>query len=137
MKKKITIFFMIVFILLLPIMINAFSKVMTPDKILLVGHQISEYEFEFTKEIKDEQKVSEFEQLFEEIVFSTEEWHEETYADTIFQINHKEGIYTHSLKIWIDGEEAIMLKTHDRENKTATIGKLSKSQLENLETIIK
>ncbi|MFB1051990.1 hypothetical protein [Paraliobacillus sp. JSM ZJ581] len=74
MKKKSTIFFIIVLILLIPIIIIIFNKVMEPDKVLHVGHSVSKYEFEFTKEIKDKKKISEFEQLFEEVVFSTEEW---------------------------------------------------------------
>ena len=103
-----------------------------PDKILVVGHQISEMAFEFTKEIKDEEKIAEFENLFEEIVFSTEEWNEEAYADDIIlQINHK-GFFTHPLRIWIDGDEATALITGDEDN----IGKLSKSQLEDLKAII-
>ena len=106
---------------------------MMPDKILVVGHQVSEYVFEFTKEIKDKDRIAEFENLFEEIVFSTEEWNEETYADIILQINHKEGIFTHPLEIWIDGDEATALIPGLVED---NIGRLSKSQLENLKAII-
>ncbi len=104
-----------------------------PDKILVVGHQISENGYEFTKEIKAEEKIAEFENLFEEIVFSTEEWDEEAYADIILQINHKKGIFTHPLRIWIDGDEATVLIVGLAE---ANLGKLSKSQLENLKDII-
>lgn len=104
-----------------------------PDKILVVGHQISEYAFEFTKEIKDADKITEFENLFEEIVFSTEEWNEESYADIILQINHKEGIFTHPLSIWIDGDDATVVIRGSIEDNT---GKLSKSQLDNLKSII-
>ena len=106
---------------------------MMPDKILVVGYQISEYAFEFTKEIKDEEKIAKFEKLFEEIVFSTEEWNEKAYADIILQINHKQGIFTHPLRIWIDGDEATVLIAGLAEE---NLGKLSKSQLENLKAII-
>ena len=108
---------------------------MMPDKILVVGHQISEYAFEFTKEIKDADKIAEFEDLFEEIVFTTEEWNEESYADIILQINHKKGIFTHPLRIYIDknGDAALAIISGFNEN---NMGKLSKSQLEKLKTII-
>lgn len=132
-KKKIVIFSIIILIFLFPNIRNVFNKIMMPDKILVVGHQVSEYAFEFTKEIKDEEKIAEFENLFEEIDFSTEEWNAEAYADIILQINHKTGIFTHPLRIWIDGDEATALITGlDEDN----IGKLSKSQLENLKAII-
>ncbi|MFB1051989.1 hypothetical protein [Paraliobacillus sp. JSM ZJ581] len=51
-------------------------------------------------------------------------------------IKHKEGISTHLLRVWINGDEAIVLQSYDMESNTATIGKLSKTQLENLQTII-
>lgn len=104
-----------------------------PDKILLAGHQISDYGFEFTKEIKDKEKISEYENLFEQIVFLSDEWNEEAYADIILRINHNKGIFTHPLEIWIDGDEATVLITGFNEN---NIGKLSKPQLEKLKTII-
>jgi hypothetical protein len=104
-----------------------------PDKILVVGHQISEYAFEFTKEIKDEEKIAKFEKLFEEIVFSTEEWNEKAHSDIILQINHKQGIFTHPLRIWIDGDEATVLIAGLAEE---NLGKLSKSQLKDLKAII-
>jgi len=106
---------------------------MMPDKILVVGHQISEYAFEFTKEIKDEEKIAKFEDLFEEINFLDGEWNEDAYADIILQINHKQGIFTHPLRIWIDGDGATAIIIGLAEG---NIGKLSKSQLGNLKAII-
>ena len=120
-------------ILLFPAIRNVFNKIMMPDKILVVGHQISEYAFEFTKEIKDEEKIAKFEKLFEEIVFSTEEWNEKAHSDIILQINHKQGIFTHPLRIWIDGDEATVLIAGLAEE---NLGKLSKSQLKDLKAII-
>lgn len=134
-KKKILIFSIIILMLLFPTIRNVFNKVMMPDKILVVGHQISELSFEFTKEIKDADKIAEFEDLFEEIVFTTEEWNEESYADIILQINHKKGIYTHPLRIYIGKNEdsALAIISGLSEN---NIGKLSKSQLGKLKAII-
>lgn len=136
MKRKFIALFIVVLILLLPTMINTFSKVMMPDKVLHVGHGIDKYSGEFTREIKDEKKISEFEQLCEEVIFSEEEWNEEKPADLVFKIDHKEGIYTHFLEVWINQEGAIMSYGNDWENNMATIGELSKSQFEKLESII-
>lgn len=130
MKKKVMIVVIIVLILLFPVM----KKTMTPDKVLLVGHQVGNYEFEFTKEIKDKEKIAEFENLFEQVDFSSSEWNEEKYPDMIVQINHKEGYFTHTFHIWINGDEgiAIIWTSEDKE-----IGKLSSSQVETLKRIIK
>lgn len=133
MKKKIVIVLIIISILLFPTIRKGFNEVMMPDKVLVVGHQISEYAFEFTKEIRDKEKIEEFENLFEEMDFLTEEWNEGAYADIILQINHKEGIFTHPLRIWIIGDEATALIAGLTED---NICKLSKSQLDNLKAII-
>ena len=85
------------------------NEFMTPDKVLVVGHQIGDHEFEFTKEIKDKEKIVEFEKLFDQVDFSSGEWNEETYPDMIVQINHKDGYFTHPFHIWINGDEGIAL----------------------------
>ncbi len=127
------IFVIIVLILLFPVIKNTFNKFMTPDKVLLVGHQVSDYSFEFTKEIKDEEKIAEFENLFDKVSFSSNEWNEETYPDMIVQINHKEGIFTHAFHIWINGDEGIALIWTSEEKK---MGELSSSQVNTLKRII-
>lgn len=78
MKKIFMIAVIIVLILLLPVVKNTFNKFMTQDKVLVVGHYISDHAFEFTKEIKDEEKIAEFENLFDQVKFSSSEWDEDT-----------------------------------------------------------
>ncbi len=120
-------------ILLFPIFKNTFNEIMTPDKVLMVGHQIDEHTFEFTREIKVKEKIADFEKLFEQINFSEEELKEESYPDIVVQINHKSGIFTHAFKIWFSGEEGIA-EIYTTEEKL--IGKLSNSQVRVLQEII-
>ncbi|MEL5864855.1 hypothetical protein [Clostridium cochlearium] len=133
MKKKVMIVTTILLIFLFPVVRNTFNKIMTPDKVLVVGHQISNDAFEFTKEIKNKEKIDEFENLFDQINFSTGEWHAETYPDMIVQINHKEGYFTHAFHIWSNGDEGIALMWTLEEKQ---IGKLSNSQVGILKRII-
>ncbi len=133
LKKKMMMVVIIVLILLFPVIKNTFNKFMAPDKVLLVGHQVSDYSFEFTKEIKDEEKIVEFENLFDQVNFSSAEWNEETYPDMIVQINHKEGIFTHAFNIWINGYEGIALI---RTSEDKEIGRLTGSQVNELKRII-
>lgn len=102
-----------------------------------MGHQIDEYQGEFTKEIKDEKKILKFEEIFDNIVFVTEEWYPEKPADLVFRLDHKEGIFTHFYKVWINDQESIVLSAFDSENNITTIAKLSNEQLDDLESIIK
>ena len=123
----------VVLILILPVLSKAFNNFMTPDKVLLVGHQVSDLAFEFTKEIKDEEKIVEFENIFDQVNFSSNEWNEEKYPDMIVQINHKEGIFTHAFHIWINGDEGIALIWTSEEKE---MGRLSRTQVETLKRII-
>ncbi|MCG1013285.1 MAG: hypothetical protein GX892_01680 [Thermoanaerobacteraceae bacterium] len=133
MKKKVMIVVIIVLILLFPFFKNTFKKYMAPDKVLVVGHHISDHAFTFTKEIKDQKKIAEYENLFNQIKFSRGECDEDTYPDIILQINHKTGIFTHPLHIWMKGDEGIALIWTLEEPE---IGKLSSSQVETLKRII-
>lgn len=53
----------IVLILMFPVIKKTINEFMIPDKVLLVRHQIDEHAFEFKKEIKDKEKIVEFENL--------------------------------------------------------------------------
>ncbi|MGM0523876.1 MAG: hypothetical protein ACQER2_07525 [Bacillota bacterium] len=136
MKKKVIVFFIIALTLLLPIAINTFSELVAPNKILFVGHQVNEYQGEFTKEIKDEKKILKFEEIFDHLVFVTEEWYPEKPADLVFRLDHKEGIFTHFYKVWVNDREAIVLGAFDSENGLTTIAKLSNKQVNDLEALI-
>ena len=107
LKKKVMIVVIIVLILLFPFFKNTFKKYMAPDKVLVVGHHISDHAFTFTKEIKDPKKIAEYEAFFYEIKFIPGEYDEARYADVIMQINHKSGIFTHPLHIWFKDDEGI------------------------------
>lgn len=133
MKKKVVIVIIITLILLVSINGNTFNEFMTPNKVLLVGHQISDQAFEFIKEIKDKKKIAEFENLFDQVNFSSGEWDVETYPDMVVQINHKEGYFTHAFHIWINGDEGIALIWTLEEKE---IGRLSSSQVDTLKRII-
>ena len=120
-------------ILIFPILRNTFNEITAPDKVLVVLKQVDEHTMEVTKEIKDKEKITDFENIFDEISFEQKEWEEESYADVIVQINHKKGIYTHPLKIWFNVEEgtAQMYTIEDKE-----IGKLSSTQVKALQEIL-
>lgn len=132
LKKKVIIGIIVGLILLFPILRNKLNEIMAPDKVLIVGHQIDEHTFEFTREIKDKEKIADFENLFEQVSFWEEEKEKESYPDIIVQINHKRGISTHAFKIWFIGEEGIA-EIYTTEEKL--IGKLSSSQVKALKEI--
>lgn len=136
MKKKSTIFLVIILLLLTPILVNIFSKVIAPDKILFIGHQIDEHRFDFTEEIKNEKKILKFEEIFDNLNFVTEEWYPEKSADLVFRIDHKDGTFTHFYKVWINDKEAIILSAFDSISSLTTIAKLSNEQINDLESII-
>lgn len=133
MKKKVFIGIIIGVILLFPVLRNAYNETMAPEKVLVVGNQISEYSFQFTKEITDKEKISDFEKLFDEISFVEDDLKEESYPDLMVQINHKRGIWTHPLKIWFSGDEGIA-QMYTIEQKR--IGKLSDIQVKALMEIL-
>lgn len=54
--------------------------------------------------VLSQEKIAEFENLFNEVNFLSNEWHEEIYHDMIVQINHKEVYFTHAFHIWINGK---------------------------------
>lgn len=123
----------IVLILMFPVIKKTINEFMIPDKVLLVGQQIDEHAFEFKKEIKDKEKIVEFENLFDQVNFSSNEWNEETYPDMIVQIDHKEGYFTHAFHIWIKGDEGVVLIWTSGKKE---VGKLSRSQVETLKRIL-
>ena len=132
MKKKVVIGIIIGVILLFPILRNAYTEAMAPDKVLVAGNQIDAYSFQFTKEIRDEKKIADFEKIFDEIAFVEENLEEASYPDFIVQINHKRGIWTHPLKIWFDGEEGLaQMYTVEKTR----IGRLSGAQVKALQEI--
>ena len=45
-------------------------KVMKPDKTLQVGSQVGETSYKFSEEIKDKEKIAEFENWFNKITFT-------------------------------------------------------------------
>lgn len=106
---------------------------MEPDKVLRVGTQVSEYTFQFSKEIKDKEKIIEYENWFDEIDFSEEVEKQDDYADIILQIDHKEGISTHHASLWINESNIIIVNGIGAESRS---GKISNSQLNSLQNII-
>jgi hypothetical protein len=138
LKKKVVIGIIIGviigFILPFPVLRNAFNQAMAPDKILVAGNQIDAYSFQFTKEIRDKEKIADFEKLFDEIAFVEEPLEEASYPDLIVQINHKRGIWTHPLRIWFDGEEGI---AQQYTIEKPMIGRLSGTQVRALQEIFK
>lgn len=113
-----------------------FPKVLQPDKTLQVGSQVGEDVFQFTYEIKDKEKIVEYEKWFDNIEFSeeAEEEFRDDYADIIVQIrNYKEGISTHPVSIWIDGNDITVINQLGTGN---GMSKISKDHLHDLQAII-
>jgi len=134
LNKRLIIFVILVLSLLFPTISTTFEKLMIPDKVLLIGHQIDDTTIDFSKEIRDKEKIKEFESLFNEVEFLEGEWNNETpYPDMITQIRHKEGISTHWFEIWINDEECIVLISMSDET---LVGRLTKSQVDTLKRIV-
>ena len=110
------------------------KNAMTPDKILVVGDRVDDYGIDFSKEIKDKEKINDFENLFEEVDFK-EEWSGgKRESDMVTQIIHaKEGFITHWFEIWINEDEGLAVKS--MEDKPIA-GKLTKIQIKKLKEIV-
>lgn len=134
MKKRLIMIAIIVLVLLFPTIKITLDKIMIPDKVLLVGHQIDDTAIDFSKEIKDKKKINEFENIFKEVEFLEGESNKETtYPDMITHIRHKEGIATHWFKIWINEEEGIAVISMSQET---LVGRLKKPQVDTLKRIV-
>jgi len=134
LKKRLIIIAIIVLALLFPTIRTTLDKIMIPDKVLLVGHQIDDTAIDFSKEIKDKEKISEFENIFKEVKFLKGESNKETtYPDMITHIRHKEGIATHWFKIWINDEEGTAIISMYQQT---LVGRLEKSQVNALKRIV-
>lgn len=120
-------------ILSFPFIRDVYNKVTVADKVLVVGEQVSDIKIDFIKEIKNVEKIIKYENMYDQIHFSINEWDAETYPDVILTINHKGGYDTHYLNIWIDENGGIALIPNTSGNNFA---KLSKKQLEELKEII-
>lgn len=109
-------------------------KVINPDTTLQVGSQLSKSSYEFSEEIKDKEKIAEFENWFDKINFTEKIDEPEGYADIILQIRHyKEGTSTHPISIWLDGNESTVINGIGSKDR---VGKISNSQLDDLRNII-
>ena len=129
MKKKIlfsSIIGLILLVLILP-------KIIEPKKVLQVGTQINETSYQFTQEIKDKEKIAEFEKWFDEIDFSKDIEVQEEHADMILQIRHKEGVSTHPVSLWINGNNITVTNDIGADTKG---GKITKAQLDELQDIL-
>lgn len=78
MKKRLIIIAIIALILLIPTIKATFDKLMIPDKVLVIGHRVNGNVIDFNREIKDKEKINEFENIFKEVEFLEEEWNKET-----------------------------------------------------------
>lgn len=133
MNKRIIILIIISLIFLVATFGNRFRQFTKPDRILLVGYQVSESVTEYKKEIKDQNKITEFEELFDKVHFSNGEIVEDRYPDFVVQIMHmNEGYSTHYFSIWIDGDEGFAMINSDEK----LIGRLSSYQMNILSSII-
>lgn len=131
MKKK-WIFFAVAMVLILFL---AITKLMKPEKTLVVGSQVDDSSYDFTEEIKDKEKIVEFEKWFNNIDFSSEIKEPNGYAEIIIIIrDYEQGTYTHPVSLWIDEDNFIVTNKIGFEN---TGGKISKTQLDELQKIIK
>ena len=136
MKRKTSLYItasMIVIVLLLV----SLPKLLQPDETLQVGHQVGEFTYEYTDEIKEKEKIVEYEKWFDGIEF-TEEGDEpkalDEFADIIVQVRrYNEGTSTHPVSIWIGEDEAIIVNGIGYEYGA---GRLSLAELEDLYGIL-
>jgi len=115
--------------------------VTSPDNTLRVGEQVDETKINFIKEIKDEEKISEYEDLLKELVFSTKELDIENYHDLSLHVMHKKGYITDVILLWIEKDEGIVVKPStglmlESNNSKENLAKLTKQQLKKLREII-
>ena len=107
---------------------------MKPDKTLQVGSQVGETSYKFSEEIKDKEKIAEFENRFDEITFTEGLDEPNGYADIIVQIRYYEdGTSTNPISVWFDENESTVVNGIGSEGST---GKLSSHQLDDLKDIV-
>ena len=109
-------------------------KVMKPDKTLQVGSQVGETSYKFSEEIKDKEKIVEFENWFNKITFTEGLDEPNGYADIIVQIRcYEDGTSTNPISVWFDENESTVVNGIGSEGST---GKLSSHQLDDLKDIV-
>ncbi|WP_414839598.1 hypothetical protein [Carnobacterium sp. TMP28] len=107
---------------------------MESDKLIQVGSQVDETSYKFSREIKDKKKIAEFENWFDEIIFTEGLDEMNGYADIIVLIRHdNDGTFTNPISVWFDEDESTVANGIGSEGRT---GKLSSSQLKDLRNII-
>lgn len=112
------------------------QRTMTPAETLQVGTQVSEMTFQFTKEIKDKEKITAYETWFDEIEFSeeVEGLDQDGDADIIVQVRrYKEGTSTHPVSVWVAEDNITVI---NNIGTGTSIAKISQSTLDDLQHII-
>src|SRR5699024_3877836 len=104
------------------------------EKVLLIGTQINETSYQFNQEIKDKEKIAEFENWFDDIEHTKDIEIQKGYADMVLQIvHHKEGTSTHPVSLWINGNNITVTNDIGADTKG---GKITKAQLDELQDIL-
>jgi len=141
-KKTITIIMgLILLIIIFPFISDWYTEMTAPNRVLRVGEQTSEDRIDFVNDIEDENKITEYENLYDELEFSNEEQVPEGYPDFIIQVWHKQGYITGVINVWSENEEGIVIKPSaglyaEPENSNKKVAKLTGQQLEKLKEII-
>lgn len=115
MKKKTKIIILIVLLLLVislykPIK-EYITEARTPEKILVVGDRVDKYGVNFSKSIKDQEKIASFENIFNQVQFQDGWEGELDDSSLVCYIQHKEGTYSHWLDIWFYEDGALAVKS--------------------------
>ncbi|MDN6291141.1 MAG: hypothetical protein L0J63_12805 [Tetragenococcus koreensis] len=115
-------------------------RILQPERTLNVGSQVDDTGYQFTKQIEDKEKIKEYEKWFNDIEFSNEIEEPTGYAEIVVKlVNHKEGTMVHPISVWIDGKDITVTNNIGFESTEFETpeGKLTKTQLDDLQKIIK
>lgn len=131
--KKISAITLIGLVLLFPTARNWYDTVTAPDKVLMVGEKVGVYATKFEIEVRDQEKIAQYENILEELVFEESEWEPETYPDFVLKIVYKEGYFIGFHHIWIEEQGGSLLIPNGSDKNFA---KLTVQQVEKLKEIV-
>ncbi|MDR5659987.1 hypothetical protein RH915_10850 [Serpentinicella sp. ANB-PHB4] len=129
--KKIIVIGLMLLAITFPFLRGCYDRVTIPEKVLVVGAQTEEFSISTEREIRDQNKVAQYESLLEEIDFESSEWEPETYPDFVLMINYKEGYFVGFHHIWIEEQGGYLLLNGSNENFT----ELTAQQVQKLKEI--
>ena len=113
---------------------NRIEIARAPEKILVLGQRVDEYGVNFNRQIKDPEKVTAFENFFDQAVFQ-QGWEGELEgSDLVSYIIYNEGVYSYWFDIWFEEDGWATVVRSDMDD--PDFCKLTEDQTRELKEIV-